>query len=293
MPSNARSLSACDGHQIWKIEQHCEKIEPGCYRAGSDYPVNRLGVQSVSEGFTGLEFAAGIPGTVGGAVYMNAGANGQETVGAVESIEIITTKGEYKTIKRRDLNFSYRSSPFQDMNDLAAITAVTFRLKVSQSAKKKQQEYLKRLTIALLVFLLYMGTEEELALHKKSNAEPILEEFIPLKKSCKDEQSDRVEVDSTKKDISCRDKMNWMSSVQLWNSDSDLNNKLTLKLDNSKKRAAAEEVKQPAKDNLFQSIKIRTVVPLKGYCCQHALHYQSKKAHLQLANKDRWFSSYG
>ncbi|GFP81391.1 mitochondrial carrier protein mtm1 [Phtheirospermum japonicum] len=110
-----------------------------------------------------------------------------------------------------------------------------------------------------------VAAEEELALHKKSNAEPVLEEFIPLKKSCKDEQIDRVEVDSTKKDISCRDKMNWMSSVQLWNSDSDLNYKLTLKLDNNKKRAAAEEVKQPAKDNVFQSIKNRTVVPLKGW----------------------------
>ncbi|GFQ02580.1 UDP-n-acetylenolpyruvoylglucosamine reductase [Phtheirospermum japonicum] len=150
---------------------------------------------------------------------MNAGANVQETAGAVESIEIITTKGEYKTIKRRDLSFSYRSSPFQDMNDLASITTVTFRLKVSQSAKKKQQGYLKRLIIALITIV---AAEEELALHKKSNAEPVLEEFIPLKKSCKDEQIDRVE------------------------------------------RAAEEEVKQPAKDNLFHSIKNRTVVPLKG-----------------------------
>lgn len=39
--------------------------------------MNRLGVQTVNEGFTGLEFAGGIPGTVGGAAYMNAGANGQ------------------------------------------------------------------------------------------------------------------------------------------------------------------------------------------------------------------------
>ncbi|GFP85315.1 UDP-n-acetylenolpyruvoylglucosamine reductase [Phtheirospermum japonicum] len=146
-----------DGCVILNSIVFLEKIEPGCYRAGSGYPVNRLGVQSVSEGFTGLEFAAGIPGTVGGALYMNAGANGQETAGAVESIEIITTKGEYKTIKRRDLSFSYRSSPFQDMNDLAAITAVTFRLKVSQSAKIKQQEYLKRLTIASISISVVYG----------------------------------------------------------------------------------------------------------------------------------------
>ncbi|GFP93062.1 hypothetical protein PHJA_001450500 [Phtheirospermum japonicum] len=105
---------------------------------------------------------------------------------------------------------------------------------------------------------------------QKSNAEPVLEEFIPLKKSAKYEQIDRVEVDSTKKDISYRDKMNWMSSMKLWNSDSDLNNKLTLKLDNNKKRAAAQEVKQPAKDNVFHSIKNRTVVPLKGWRLREA-----------------------
>ncbi|GFQ04735.1 two-component response regulator arr14 [Phtheirospermum japonicum] len=130
---------------------------------------------------------------------------------------------------------------------------------------KKIDAFKRELPLCMLLLNdAIVAAEEELAQHKKSNAEPVLEEFIPLKKSCKDEQIDRVEVDSTKKDISCRDKMNWMSSVQLWNSDSDLNNKLTLKLDNNKKRAAEEEVKQPAKDNVFQSIKNRTVVPLKG-----------------------------
>lgn len=44
---------------------------------GSGFRFNSLGMQCCNEGFTGLEFAAGIPGTVGGAVYMNAGANGQ------------------------------------------------------------------------------------------------------------------------------------------------------------------------------------------------------------------------
>ncbi|KAL3614178.1 hypothetical protein CASFOL_042252 [Castilleja foliolosa] len=110
------------------------------------------------------------------------------------------------------------------------------------------------------------AADEKLAQNKKSNAEPVLEEFMPLKKSCKDAQIDRVEEDDTKKDTSYRDKMNWMSSVQLWNSDSDLNNKLTLKLDNNKKRTEDEEMKQPSMDNIFSSIKNRTVVsqPLKG-----------------------------
>lgn len=54
-----------------------ERNGPGIYRVGSGFPFNRLGVMCSNEGYTGLEFAGGIPGTVGGAVYMNAGANGQ------------------------------------------------------------------------------------------------------------------------------------------------------------------------------------------------------------------------
>lgn len=60
--------------------------------------------------------------------------------------------------------------------------------------------------------------QEELAQCKKANSEPVLEEFIPLKKICSDEKDDKVD-DSKEKDVSSRDKKNWMSSVQLWNSD--------------------------------------------------------------------------
>lgn len=121
-----------------------EKIESGVYRVGSGYPFNRFGVMSANEGFSGLEFAAGVPGTVGGAAYMNAGANGQETAAAIDSIEIITNEGESRMLNRRELNFGYRLSPFQEMKDLASITAVTFRLKFSKTAREMQQEYLAR-----------------------------------------------------------------------------------------------------------------------------------------------------
>ncbi|KAL6546078.1 hypothetical protein OROGR_009952 [Orobanche gracilis] len=92
-------------------------------------------------------------------------------------------------------------------------------------------------------------TEEELSQCKKSNSEPVLEEFIPLKKICNDEKV-------PENDISCREKMNWMSSVQLWNSD---NNQLALKLDNTKKRTEKEMNRTMMMDNLFQSSKNRTV----------------------------------
>lgn len=133
-----------DGCIVLNCIESLETIEPGLYRVGSGYPFNRLGMQCATEGFTGLEFAGGIPGTVGGAAYMNAGANGQETADTIDCVEIITSEGEHQMLKKSDLAFGYRSSPFQHMEDFAAITAVTFRLEVSESARGQQQEYLKR-----------------------------------------------------------------------------------------------------------------------------------------------------
>ncbi|XP_019052358.1 PREDICTED: uncharacterized protein LOC104591993 [Nelumbo nucifera] len=119
-----------------------ERIEPDIYRVGSGYQFNRLGVQCTNEGFSGLEFASGIPGTVGGAAYMNAGTNGQETVDAIDTVEIVTVDGGHKILYRSDLAFGYHMSPSQAMQDLAAIVAVTLRLLPSASAKERQQAYL-------------------------------------------------------------------------------------------------------------------------------------------------------
>lgn len=69
-----------DGCVILNRIEFVERIEPGLYRVGSGFGFNRLGLQCAREGCGGLEFAGGIPGTVGGAAYMNAGANGQVNV---------------------------------------------------------------------------------------------------------------------------------------------------------------------------------------------------------------------
>ncbi|KAM1264992.1 hypothetical protein EV1_034571 [Malus domestica] len=133
-----------DGCVILNRIEFLEKKEPGIYRVGSGFRFNRLGVQCSNEGFTGLEFAGGIPGTVGGATYMNAGANGQETANAIRSVEFVTMTGKFLRFSRTDLVFGYRSSPFQVMEELAAIIAVTFELQHSGSAKRRQHEYMER-----------------------------------------------------------------------------------------------------------------------------------------------------
>lgn len=63
-----------------------------------------------AEDLTGAEFLCGIPGGIGGALKMNAGAYGQETVQILKSVEVITSEGEYLTKTPDEIGFSYRKS---------------------------------------------------------------------------------------------------------------------------------------------------------------------------------------
>lgn len=107
-------------------------------RVGGGYNFSLLGAQTARKGFTGLEFASGIPGTVGGAIYMNAGAGGFETKDTLVDVLFLTKEGEERLYKKEELAFSYRTSPFQKMEGM--IIGATFRLQEDPSAKARQIE---------------------------------------------------------------------------------------------------------------------------------------------------------
>lgn len=111
------------------------------FYVGSGYSFPRLGVQTAKLGFTGLEFAAGIPGTVGGAVYMNAGANETDVSKALVSVEYLNEKGIVENLSKEDITFNYRYSSFQDKK--GCILTATFQLQAGEEARKKQLQYLK------------------------------------------------------------------------------------------------------------------------------------------------------
>eukprot|EP00250_Pteridium_aquilinum_P020118 c24709_g2_i1 orf=101-1129(+) len=121
-----------------------ERLAPGLYHVGSGYPFNALGVQCSKDGFTGLEFASGIPGTVGGAIFMNAAADGQETAGVLKSVEVVSIYGNKHKLLREELSYGYRSSPFQTAQAFAAISGATFALAPSPTSQEQQRDYLKR-----------------------------------------------------------------------------------------------------------------------------------------------------
>lgn len=72
-------------------------------------PLGKLVEFSSEKGLTGLEFAAGIPGTVGGAIFMNAGAFKEEMKGVLHSVRLMDPEGNISEKGKNELRFSYRS----------------------------------------------------------------------------------------------------------------------------------------------------------------------------------------
>ncbi|MBC8318622.1 MAG: UDP-N-acetylmuramate dehydrogenase [Desulfobulbaceae bacterium] len=98
---------------------------------------------AADQGLSGLEFAAGIPGTVGGAIVMNAGAWGGEISEVVSAVDMMTERGEIVTKKRKEIDFQYRS--WGEESSMVAVECV-FRLKKSTAAdsRGKCQELLEQ-----------------------------------------------------------------------------------------------------------------------------------------------------
>jgi UDP-N-acetylmuramate dehydrogenase len=95
--------------------------------AGGGCSLIKLSRQTARQGLTGLEFAEGIPGTVGGAVCMNAGAHGSETSRVLTSAEVLLDSGERVVLSKEGLGFRYRTSVLQGKVK-GIVTEATFQL---------------------------------------------------------------------------------------------------------------------------------------------------------------------
>ena len=89
------------------------KINDTIITVGAGYNLMRLAIKLSREGLAGLDFATGIPGSVGGAVYMNAGAYKSDMGYIVSAIKVLTPDLEVKIMYNNDLEFKYRTSFLQ------------------------------------------------------------------------------------------------------------------------------------------------------------------------------------
>ena len=122
--------------KLQKIEISGQKVISG---AGVRGP--KLAQKVAEHGLSGLEFMIGFPGSVGGEVYMNAGAHGQEISNSLKSAKIYDGK-EIKTLSKVDMDFSYRHSACQDKNYIVLEAEFELVQKNPDEIKKQMDENL-------------------------------------------------------------------------------------------------------------------------------------------------------
>lgn len=122
-----------------KAEVLGEKIS-----AESGILLSELSSVAAKAGLTGLEFASGIPGTLGGAIYMNAGAYGGEIGALIETVTYISEDGAIKTSGREELSFGYRKSSFSENGGILLGCTLALSEGNEKEIRKKMQELAKK-----------------------------------------------------------------------------------------------------------------------------------------------------
>ena len=109
-----------------------------CVMAG--VTMTRAAVFAANHGLSGMEFAHGIPGSVGGGVYMNAGAYGGEICNICESVDVMDLAGNIRTLSNEEMQFSYRHSRLEEEGGI--VVSAVFRLtpKESDEIKARMKE---------------------------------------------------------------------------------------------------------------------------------------------------------
>jgi len=103
-----------------------ERLDDTRIRVMAGVTMSRAAVFAANLGLGGMEFAHGIPGTVGGGVYMNAGAYGGELCQIVESVQVMDRDGNISTYSNEEMGFSYRHSMLEET--FGIVVCVDFKL---------------------------------------------------------------------------------------------------------------------------------------------------------------------
>lgn len=109
-------------------------------RVAAGVSMARAAMFAASEGLSGLEFAHGIPGSVGGGVYMNAGAYGGEICQVCESVDVMDMDGNIRTVPGAEMNFSYRHSRLEDEGGIVLSAVFALTPKAETEIREKMQE---------------------------------------------------------------------------------------------------------------------------------------------------------
>ena len=108
--------------------------------------LTRLSSYAAKAGLTGLEFASGIPGSLGGAIFMNAGAYGHDISEVVSKVVSISASGEKETWTKEQLSFGYRKSRFMSEGGIVAEVELVLTRDDSEAITSRIREYSEKRT---------------------------------------------------------------------------------------------------------------------------------------------------
>lgn len=117
-----------------------EQIDDTTIRIAAGVTMTRAAVFAANLGLSGMEFAHGIPGTVGGGVYMNAGAYGGEICQICTRVEVMDMEGNIRVLSNEEMKFSYRHSVLEDQPAIVICADFALVSKPSAEIREKMKE---------------------------------------------------------------------------------------------------------------------------------------------------------
>ena len=133
-----------------------EDLGNGAFKVGAAVPLGRFARTTLKQGYAGIHKLAGIPGTLGGAIYMNAGAYGQEIGNSCTAVTVLDSEGNIRELTASECGFGYRRSVFQKKlkteipgqagddkdyaEDYAAILSAKFQLEQASAQGKSVED---------------------------------------------------------------------------------------------------------------------------------------------------------
>jgi UDP-N-acetylmuramate dehydrogenase len=117
-----------------------EQVDETTLRVAAGVTMTRAAVFAANLGLSGLEFAHGIPGTVGGGVYMNAGAYGGEICQVCKSVDVMDLQGNIRTFTNEEMGFSYRHSVLEECGGIVVAAEFAMTSKPGEEIREKMKE---------------------------------------------------------------------------------------------------------------------------------------------------------
>ena len=127
--------------QLWKNFSDIS-VKGCCITAKAGALLSKVAAEALEAGLTGMEFASGIPGTIGGSVFMNAGAYGGEMKDIIKEVKVLDDQGEVRVLSNEEMKLGYRTSIVKEKG-YTVLSAVLELKKGEPSVIRETMEDLK------------------------------------------------------------------------------------------------------------------------------------------------------